>query len=407
MKLEPIDPASLARVTTFATYEDREAAFGERLGALVPRMHLGPAAFWQDMHRIGFFRVPADTAWITSNPADCLAFGTARQNLAAAWLKAGPGPEPATEKVMATALAFGLEANLDQPVATLSGGEAVKLALAKTFVLAPRLRHLVIASPFSWLSQDNDGLFAKLLARCGATGQHVDIFSLDGESCRDPGPDTGLERLGFDLVLEELTLALGGGLGIAPTRVRVPALRRALASPCLLTGANGQGKSLMAKVLAGAIACRGKARIDRAGNGGKARLLFQDVLHQGLMRGLSEIARSAGTPLRANAWSIYEELGAGNQGAADPRPSLLAFKRMLTAVRLAAAPAALILDEPDWGLSRSAALAFVQAVIAAAHRRAIPVLMISHKPWWDRMAASRVEIRRTALDGRGFRIDLQ
>lgn len=61
------------------------------------------------------------------------------------------------------------------------------------------------------------------------------------------------------------------------------------------------------------------------------------------------------------------------------------MKILLTALRLTDRTAALILDEPDWGLSRTEAVAFVSAVIDAAHARAIPLILISHKPWWRHM----------------------
>jgi ABC-type molybdenum transport system ATPase subunit/photorepair protein PhrA len=76
--------------------------------------------------------------------------------------------------------------------------------------------------------------------------------------------------------------------------------------------------------------------------------------------------------------------------------ALLDIKAVLVATRLASAPAALILDEPDWGMSRQSAIAFVSAVLAAAHRQYTPVLLISHKPWWQPIARSRVLVSRTA-----------
>jgi len=408
-------PSPNVRITCYGTYEAREEAFRERLGALVPRMHLGAGTFWQDINRIGFARVPADTAWITSNPADCLAFGTARQVLAGALAKAGMAGEPAPDGIRATALAFGLQTQLDQPVASLSGGETVKLALAKAHVAAAASRHLVIASPFSWLSGDNDALFVKLLDRYAGLGQQVEVFALDGEDCRKPMAGFGAAPLAFDLVTDRLSLTLGPSfvLSASPARVTVPPLRLNLDSPCLLTGSNGQGKSLMAKVICGAIPCRGQAAIRSGAGRGAARLLFQDVLHQGLMRSLGDIARSLGPQYSDRAWEIYTDLCATRDANPDLQSpaTLLGLKQMLTAVRLAASPAALVLDEPDWGLSRSAALALVQRIIEVAHGLAVPVLMISHKPWWSLVAASQIRVSRTPLatDGRnaGFEIFLE
>ena len=72
------------------------------------------------------------------------------------------------------------------------------------------------------------------------------------------------------------------------------------------------------------------------------------------------------------------------------------MKAALLAVRLCGRPAALILDEPDWGLSRPVALAFVFNVIKTAHKRGIPVVLISHKPWWLNAAGSILQVQRSA-----------
>ena len=80
---------------------------------------------------------------------------------------------------------------------------------------------------------------------------------------------------------------------------------------------------------------------------------------------------------------------------------------MSSTVRLCSRPAALILDEPDWGLSREDAIAFVQAVIAVAHRQQTAVMIISHKSWWSDMGASVLRVaRRRDLTDTGTRIGM-
>ena len=73
------------------------------------------------------------------------------------------------------------------------------------------------------------------------------------------------------------------------------------------------------------------------------------------------------------------------------------MKVLLAALRLSDQRAVLILDEPDWGLSRSDAVAFVTAVVSAAHARAVPVILISHKPWWRNLARSVRWVRKEAV----------
>ena len=68
---------------------------------------------------------------------------------------------------------------------------------------------------------------------------------------------------------------------------------------------------------------------------------------------------------------------------------------MLVAVRLCGQPGAIILDEPDWGLTRTSAVALVAAIVKVAHSYGIPVLLISHKPWWRPIAKSVIRVDRT------------
>ena len=56
------------------------------------------------------------------------------------------------------------------------------------------------------------------------------------------------------------------------------------------------------------------------------------------------------------------------------------------------------MDEPDWGLRQSIAMAFVRGVIRAAHGVGIPVLLISHKPWWQEWAGSTLQVRKVRHD---------
>ena len=79
----------------------------------------------------------------------------------------------------------------------------------------------------------------------------------------------------------------------------------------------------------------------------------------------------------------------------NDRHSLLDTKAILVAARLSARPAALILDEPDWGMSRPSAIAFVSAVVSTAHHQKTPVLLISHKPWWRSVVHSCIRVSRS------------
>ena len=81
----------------FETYEGLEEAFRGRVAGLVPRYYAGTRVFWNDFQKL-YNRPTADVldgreVYITSNPRDCLAFGTPFQVLQGAWLTAPPVEE--------------------------------------------------------------------------------------------------------------------------------------------------------------------------------------------------------------------------------------------------------------------------------------------------------------------------
>jgi len=263
-----------------------------------------------------------------------------------------------------------------------------------------RCRKLAVASPFSWLSRENAVHFEGLLRRCRRLSVPATLFALDGEDSVAPisekemaGPGRG--DLSFVLDLKGLRIPLAGGISGLSRKTawaRVGDVTADLISPCLLVGDNGQGKTLVAKALARALAFEGEARIGTGEEPGSARLLFQDVITQTLLRSFKALARSEDPACD----ELYRRiLGGDVKVPGIGMPSLLEVKAMLVARRLAARPGALILDEPDWGLTRKAAIDFVLSVIDTAHELAVPVLLISHKPWWTPLARSRVQVSRT------------
>ena len=86
------------------------------------------------------------------------------------------------------AAAYDLGTHLNQPIRSLSGGETVKLALAKAAYAGHGGRDLVIASPFCWLARDNRSLLRQLVDQYTACGRTVSILALDGENEDTPAP---------------------------------------------------------------------------------------------------------------------------------------------------------------------------------------------------------------------------
>jgi len=413
----------------FATYEDLEEAFRRRVGGLVPRYHAGTRVFWDDFQHLYEHPHPGGRetceAYITSNPRDCLAFGTPFQVLQGARLAAvkRSAEPPATPE--RTAERFGLSEHLHQPIRTLSGGETVRLALAKAYLLAACAARLTVASPFSWLALEHWEDFRFVADHYRTCRTNRELLALEGEdslmpAAADPHPEPAPVQ--FAWRLKDLRLDLGSlmdHLHDRPVRAAVAPVDESLSSPCLFQGDNGQGKSLIAKALAAAIPFQGEAVVCGPDGPLRARLVFQDVLNQTLMRSRRQLIPREKADDTASA---YDDILAGlrrrlsvplgampfwAQRGRDAAPlRLLEIKMLLAALRLAEPRAALILDEPDWRLSRSQAIAFVAAVVHAAHDRGIPVILISHKPWWRTMARSVRTFRKEALPDGGslFRI---
>lgn len=415
----------------FSSYEEREEAFRNSVFSIIPRKYSGPRLFWKDFTSVSLEELSAFAgqrlAYITSNPRDGLAFGTPWQVLKAAAMCARDANQAYTVSVEDVAQEFDIFDLLHQPIRTLSGGETVKLALAKASMASIYTDKLIIASPFSWLSRENTLFFQKLISCYRRSHHPVHLFALEGEDSDQPVtdvefPDSTLkEPIDFSLCLEGLRIPLSSSLNpiySKQTHAVAADFKASVQSPCLLVGGNGQGKSLIARVLAGAVSFHGRAIITRAKKIGPPRLLFQDVITQTLLRSFSSIANATMTTNGLEPAALYEKLLTEYRAAYTdenkedlPQPlagdtgfrELLEVKAMLIAVRLCGQPGALILDEPDWGLTRAAAVALVAAVVKVAHLCGIPVILISHKPWWRPISKSVIRVDRTpkTTDGTG------
>ncbi|MFZ7125925.1 MAG: hypothetical protein ACOWWM_07195 [Desulfobacterales bacterium] len=425
-------------IIRYASYEELEAAFRLRTGHVAFRQFGGIRSFWEDFREFygsGWAGIEKENGerrpgWITANPRDCLAFGTTEQVLRAAAL-AGGVDFSAVESVVADLTGrYDLAGQRHQSLRTLSGGEIVRLALAKMDGLSPGLSRLTIASPFSWLSTEGRRHFRNLLDRLSRHGVAVELLSLEGEGSMESAPPSAAWSSGpaFPLVFSGVRFSLGTPLERLFGRTGEAVIAEAalsLRSPCLLMGGNGEGKSLVAKVLSGAVGREGTVRV---GIGAPARLLFQDAFNQTLMRPPHRLLPRADQPRRHRALDLYGEIrsflpaadlrrtpsdpGLMSRGNGTGEPTgVLVVKMLLAAVRLMDPGGAILLDEPDWGLNREAAVGFVDGVVAAAHRRRIPVILISHQPWWLKTPGSKIAVRKKTTDSAtgcpGLRLELR
>jgi ABC-type branched-subunit amino acid transport system ATPase component len=418
------------KITYFDTFEAREAAFNRFVARLIPSKTAGPNRFWQEFRRIadqGLNQPPdRDLAYIMANPRDGLVFGSPFQVLAAARMVAGLASPGDPEAIAALATEYGLRDQLTQAMRSLSGGETVKLALARAKAGAAGSRALVIASPFCWLSRWNTGLLNKTISAFQARRREVHLLALSGEDDTNEiapargaalppgGPAFGLEFKGARI---RLGLAVDAIQGPPPFAAIADGVLQ-LKSPCLVSGDNGQGKTLVAKALCGAVAVRGCARVSE----GPSRLLFQNVITQTLLRSPETLRDSAQdicgrAPLEHVLTALIDafQIHGGEYDRVAPTThvaptahaasttqvasaavagNLLVAKLYMVAARLCGRPALLILDEPDWGLSRREAAAFVLAVTTVAHASGVALMLVSHKPWWRSMAASHLRVEK-------------
>lgn len=393
----------------FQDYEAREAFFRENVSSLIPASYRGPRLFWHEFSAITAKDVSCQTlrktACITAFPQDGLAFAAPLQILRAA--VAGQ-PDAETLEKQAIEL-FRLAPLLNQALRTLSGGEIVRLALAKAWLNAATHQELYVASPYSWLDKHNNGL-TDIVARAYLEhNKPVTFLALEGENT-GTAPGSGfqpavmpihLPPVAFSLTAKNLQLKLSQSLmlGAAPLWAKANDFTFELASPCLILGENGAGKSLLVKTLAKVNGRRGVLEIKSGDNRAPCRLLQQNTLYQSLLRVSEQFAPVSSGPLRAEFHELnallHQAVMAGSVKSVT-EGSLLDLKLSLSAACLCQNPKLLILDEPEWGLSYTAATAFVYGVCSVAHAHGVPVALVSHKNWWLELARSRLLVTKEA-----------
>jgi len=391
------------QIEYFGTFEERENYVRSVIGAPVPQRHQGAAIFMSDFLKTRqWIGAKRRYSFITPNPLDCLAFDRPEVVLQAAI----SGTKNSVPNFLTSILEqFQLSHLLGRSIHTLSGGETFRLALAKTAIEAQSSADAIISSPWSWLSADNLPCLETLSRMCEKYNKSIEILSLTDEQDEEVFEFSHFEipKLQFGIRLQSIRMGLREvGGGDSSSRVEIEDMAIELPSPCLIYGSNGNGKSLLAKILAGAVLFSGTAELIGSSST-KTRMVFQDVLNQAVM---TSIAMNEHWETNSLPEFVFNKIMKTEVLSGLKSRSLLATKAQMVALRIQHKPGAIILDEPDWGLNRSDAISFLCSVFSICHELGIAVLVITHRNWFNQLFRSSVKVTKNNFSGRSFRIAL-
>lgn len=418
-------------ISRFNSFEQLVSYFTHKTGVHLPRMTFGKGAFFKDLgrwsnayrSRIG----KTESVHILPDPVQGLSFPRAVDVLSSALSLSSKAVDE--NEIYELLEYFGLpEEKATQPVVSLSGGEILLLNFAKAKAMLPYVDGITACSPIHWLNENRYHYWEKLAGYYNKKNCFVDVALLKGEPFIDevneepqafahpvPGVDWRLSLNDPAVIFEEIRFpsyhpaskiaySTGGGHTIY------------LQSPVLLTGDNGVGKSIFAKILSGIIKpSTGTVSIQSPNGDGGSRLIFQDAVDQLFgksIEGHMDWVFRFDSQKRQAAGKIYNEIDTTIREYTKERPSdhealglqferctLLQAKISLVAERLATLPSLLILDEPGWGLSRTIAAKLVETVCRVAGNLKVAIVLISHHAkWWQSMVHSRCHLSRDGKD---------
>jgi len=416
-------------ISLFESYEEQLSYFTNVTNINLLPMTNGRTVFFKQLG--SWFRDYSSESssdyisYILPNPAQSLSFPTAIDVLSAAlaMYQDSDSVDDAIELLME----FGLTPDkAGQPIVSLSGGELLLLNYAKAKAMLPTVNRMVACSPVHWLNINKYYYWDLLVSYYTGNKKNVDVVLLNGEPF--PNKDELADSIYWH---QEEIKQLHWKLFIDNPKVVFPEIKfpsyhpesslefiskykeLSLTSPTLVTGDNGIGKSIFAKVMAGVIKpVDGLVSFLSVNGKGNARLIFQDAIDQvfgmSIDAHLDWIFRFDSTRAKS-ARSIYSTIeqalrktlhdnhfaGLSALGVAGKKTTLLQAKICLVAERIASSPPLIVLDEPSWGLSKSVSRIFLTEVCKQAHDNGVAVVIISHQPkWWDGLIQSHIQLTK-------------
>ena len=415
-------------VHRFHSFEEQVAFFTERTGVHLPRMTFGKGAFFKDLgqwsNTYSSQAQDVDCVHILPDPVQGLSFPRAVDVLSSALSLSSHAIE--VDEIYTLLKIFGLpREKATQPVISLSGGEMLLLNFAKAKAMLPAVDGVVACSPIHWLNENSYHYWEKLVSACHERERFVDVALLTGEPFIDEEaakPDTVIEpvpMVAWQLALDRPAVefqeirfpSYHPASRIAYELADGPGLME-LQSPMLMTGDNGVGKSIFAKLLSGILKpAKGGLGIKAPNGTGYARLIFQDAIdqlfgksidgHLGWVFRFNRKKRDAAREIFAELDNVMRDYfknrpqAAKALGLKDEHNTLLQAKISLIAERLANRPPVLVLDEPGWALSGPIARKLVETVCRLAGKMKVAIILISHHVrWWKGMVHSNCHLEK-------------
>lgn len=317
---------------------------------------------------------------------------------------------------------------------TLSGGEILLLNFAKAKTLKDIIDKIYICTPTQWLHPTKYSLLEELIHSYHTSGKEVCLLLMEGEDLElhksdtrsNPIPQSNLQSvINWTLNFKDLNVEFDERTFPQPSpasniKYNPRNFDAELQSPTLLIGDNGVGKSVFVKLLSGITKpTKGEFIVRCLGRQGHARVLMQDSLDQLFGETIDNhlnrvfiFDQKRGENVKGIYSSMLNSLRERVKSEDNLRTktlitsdasfieTILQVKFALTAERIGSNPPLLILDEPDWCLSKQLTELFIQIVVEAAHNKLIPVLIITHlNSWYSGYTNSILEFKKGKESG--------